>query len=70
MAAIITLREKIYTSDGPHQPQALRTIKVNSYTSGGSFGDKIIFYELLDGRTGIIPIQNIAGIYPLKDEVN
>lgn len=69
MAAIITLRERIYTGDGP-QPQALRTIKVNSYTSGGSFGDKIIFYKLLDGRTGIIPIQNIAGIYPLKDEVN
>jgi hypothetical protein len=67
MAAIITLRQDIYTG---HGPQSLSTIKVKSYSPGGSFGDKIIVYELLDGRKGLLPLANIAGIYPLKDELN
>jgi hypothetical protein len=70
MAAIISLREPIVIGkirDGEFN--ATDVLEVNKYIYRANF-DKVVDYELLDGRTGIIPLQNIAGIYPLKDEVN
>lgn len=66
MAAIITLRQEIFIGNGEG---TITRLKVKKYIYRADF-DKVVDYELLDGRTGILPLANIAGIYPLKDDVN
>jgi hypothetical protein len=65
MAAIITLREKIYTG---HGPETLTTIKVKEVHAPDNINPKTVGYELFDGRIGFIPIQNVAGVFPLTEE--
>jgi hypothetical protein len=62
MASIITLRQEVLT--GNKQLAASLTVKTWKYDAGM---DKVVSYELLDGREGIIPINNIAGICQLKE---
>lgn len=62
MAAIITLRQEILTG----AKAKAQSLTVRSYGTDIT-NDKIINYELLDGRTGMIPLNNIAGICELKE---
>lgn len=62
MAAIITLRQDILTGT----KSTVSSLTVRSYDLNG-MSDKVINYELLDGRKGILPLQNIAGICELKE---
>lgn len=62
MASIITLRQDVLT--GVKQLASSLTVKTWKYDAGLG---KVVQYELLDGREGIIPIQNIAGICQLKE---
>lgn len=62
MAAIITLRQEVLTGT----KQRAGSLNVKSYYTDIT-NDKIVNYELLDGRKGIIPLNNIAGICELKE---
>lgn len=63
MAAIITLRQEVLI--GAHQKANSLTVKKYFYDT--TSGDKIVDFELLDGRKGFLPLQNIAGICELKE---
>jgi hypothetical protein len=67
MAAIITLRQEVLTGT----KQFVSSLTVKEYTYADSLSehhnDKVIYYELLDGRKGIVPINNIDGICELKE---
>ncbi len=62
MAAIITLRQEVLTGT----KQLATSLTVHSWCFHQD-SDKAIRYQLLDGRQGIIPLQNIAGICELKE---
>lgn len=62
MAAIITLRQEILI--GTKQKASSLTVKGYNYLDAY---DKVVYYELLDGKKGILPLQNVAGICELKD---
>lgn len=64
MAAIITLRQEILTGTGMRQK--VQSLTVKKYTLRADY-DKVIEFELLDGRAGFIPLANIAGICELKE---
>jgi hypothetical protein len=62
MAAIITIRQEILV--GAKAKATSLTVKNYDYKEAH---DKVVFYELLDGRKGILPLQNIAAICELKE---
>lgn len=49
---------------GVKQLASSLTVKKWKYDAGM---DKVVQYELLDGREGFIPLQNVAGICELKE---
>lgn len=62
MKAIITLREGINNKKG-----ITKILEVMDYTINA--GTSMLLFEVEEGN-GVVPLKNIAGIYPIKENQN